>query len=117
MKIEALLDPLGITDRKKYLMVVGVTTAFSSRKRRDSLRVTWMPQGEKRKKLQDGKGIIKHFVIDHRVSNVDRLANESRCVGCVIVVDLGKGKGALSSEKRGIDNQPIEVLLNVEIVL
>ena len=31
--------------KRKYLMVVGVNTAFSSRKRRDSVRATWMPQG------------------------------------------------------------------------
>lgn len=31
--------------RRKNLMVVGINTAFSSRKRRDSIRATWMPQG------------------------------------------------------------------------
>lgn len=31
--------------KKKYLMVVGINTAFSSRKRRDAVRATWMPQG------------------------------------------------------------------------
>lgn len=31
--------------KRKYLMVVGINTAFSSRKRRDSVRATWMPQG------------------------------------------------------------------------
>ncbi|CAI0550660.1 unnamed protein product [Linum tenue] len=29
--------------KRKYLMVVGINTAFSSRKRRDSVRATWMP--------------------------------------------------------------------------
>ena len=33
------------TVRRKYLMVIGINTAFSSRKRRDSIRNTWMPQG------------------------------------------------------------------------
>lgn len=33
------------TKKRKYLMVVGINTAFSSRKRRDSVRATWMPQG------------------------------------------------------------------------
>ncbi|KAK1405433.1 Hexosyltransferase [Heracleum sosnowskyi] len=51
--------------RTKYLMVVGINTAFSSRKRRDSIRATWMPQGEKRKKLEEEKGIIIRFVIGH----------------------------------------------------
>ena len=31
--------------KRKYLMVVGINTAFSSRKRRDSVRATWVPQG------------------------------------------------------------------------
>lgn len=31
--------------KRKYLMVIGINTAFSSRKRRDSVRATWMPQG------------------------------------------------------------------------
>lgn len=35
----------GSSGRRKYFMVVGVNTAFSSRKRRDSVRSTWMPQG------------------------------------------------------------------------
>jgi beta-1,3-galactosyltransferase 1/2/3/4/5/7/8 len=34
-----------LTKKRKYLMVVGINTAFSSRKRRDSVRATWMPQG------------------------------------------------------------------------
>ncbi|XWS69545.1 hypothetical protein CRYUN_Cryun04dG0187800 [Craigia yunnanensis] len=52
--------------KRKYLMVIGINTAFSSRKRRDSVRATWIPQGEKRKKLEDEKGIIVRFVIGHR---------------------------------------------------
>nr|GMC70088.1 probable beta-1,3-galactosyltransferase 2 [Ipomoea batatas] len=34
-----------LTKKRKYVMVVGINTAFSSRKRRDSIRNTWMPQG------------------------------------------------------------------------
>lgn len=33
------------TGKRRYLMVIGINTAFSSRKRRDSVRATWMPQG------------------------------------------------------------------------
>lgn len=33
------------TKKRKYFMVIGINTAFSSRKRRDSVRATWMPQG------------------------------------------------------------------------
>lgn len=32
-------------DRQRVFFVVGIMTAFSSRKRRDSIRETWMPQG------------------------------------------------------------------------
>lgn len=31
--------------KKKAFIVIGINTAFSSRKRRDSVRETWMPQG------------------------------------------------------------------------
>ncbi|WVZ78908.1 hypothetical protein U9M48_026552 [Paspalum notatum var. saurae] len=51
--------------RRKYLMVIGINTAFNSRKRRDSIRNTWMPKGEMRKKLEEEKGIIIRFVIGH----------------------------------------------------
>ena len=33
------------TAPRKYLMVIGINTAFSSHRRRDSVRATWMPQG------------------------------------------------------------------------
>lgn len=52
--------------KRKYFMVIGINTAFSSRKRRDSVRATWMPQGEKRRKMEEEKGIIVRFVIGHR---------------------------------------------------
>ncbi|RYQ97695.1 hypothetical protein Ahy_B08g093768 isoform C [Arachis hypogaea] len=57
------------TPRRRYLMVIGINTAFSSRKRRDSVRQTWMPQGEKRKKLEEEKGIIIRFVIGHSATS------------------------------------------------
>ncbi|KAJ6376877.1 hypothetical protein OIU76_025931 [Salix suchowensis] len=50
--------------KRKYFMVIGINTAFSSRKRRDSVRATWMPQGEEKKKLEE-KGIVIRFVIGH----------------------------------------------------
>ncbi|RWR72923.1 Glycosyl transferase [Cinnamomum micranthum f. kanehirae] len=55
--------------KRRYLMVVGINTAFSSRKRRDSVRATWMPQGDKRKKLEEEKGIIIRFVIGHSATS------------------------------------------------
>eukprot|EP00897_Mesotaenium_endlicherianum_P008411 jgi/Mesen1/7599/ME000395S06753 len=51
--------------RQKVLVVVGINTAFSSKKRRDSVRNTWMPQGEKLEKLEKEKGIVMRFVIGH----------------------------------------------------
>ena len=96
------------TGKRKYFMVIGISTAFSSRKRRDSVRATWMPQGsaiscsfhlfkcfpflcnkncsaslprylvpwpifvgfttgEKRRKMEEEKGIIIRFIIGHRL--------------------------------------------------
>ncbi|KAL0699004.1 hypothetical protein Bca4012_055126 [Brassica carinata] len=50
--------------RKKVFMVIGINTAFSSRQRRDSLRETWMPQGEKLEKLEKEKGIVVNATPD-----------------------------------------------------
>ncbi|KAG8056952.1 hypothetical protein GUJ93_ZPchr0002g26742 [Zizania palustris] len=55
--------------RKKAFVVIGINTAFSSAKRRDSVRQTWMPQGEKLKKLEDEKGIIIRFMIGHSATS------------------------------------------------
>ncbi|KAB1207757.1 putative beta-1,3-galactosyltransferase 6 [Morella rubra] len=54
-----------LKDRQKVFFVMGIITAFSSRKRRESIRETWMPQGEGLKKLETEKGIIIRFVIGH----------------------------------------------------
>ncbi|KAE8767433.1 putative beta-1,3-galactosyltransferase 2 [Hordeum vulgare] len=68
--------------RHKYLMIISINTAFSICKRRDSIRNTWMPQGEKRKKLEEEKGVIIRFVICHSAISggiVDRaIATEDR---------------------------------------
>ncbi|XP_068648139.1 probable beta-1,3-galactosyltransferase 8 [Aristolochia californica] len=49
----------------KAFVVIGINTAFSSKKRRDSVRETWMPRGEKLRKLEKEKGIVIRFVIGH----------------------------------------------------
>eukprot|EP01018_Ginkgo_biloba_P013264 Gb_32300 [translate_table: standard] len=54
-----------IDKRQKAYIVIGINTAFSSRKRRDSVRETWMPQGAKLKQLERAKGIVIRFVIGH----------------------------------------------------
>lgn len=63
----ALVKPVGEIPegRQKAFVVVGINTAFSSRKRRDSVRETWMPQGDKLKQLEQDKGIVIRFVIGH----------------------------------------------------
>uniref|UniRef100_A0A803LWU3 Hexosyltransferase n=1 Tax=Chenopodium quinoa TaxID=63459 RepID=A0A803LWU3_CHEQI len=55
-------------DRPKIFFFMGIMTAFSSRKRRKSIRETWMPQGEQLKKLEKEKGIVVRFVIGHSSS-------------------------------------------------
>ncbi|XP_059451591.1 probable beta-1,3-galactosyltransferase 8 [Corylus avellana] len=50
---------------QKAFIVIGINTAFSSRKRRDSVRETWMPRGAKLKTLEKEKGIVIRFVIGH----------------------------------------------------
>lgn len=55
--------------RKKAFVVIGINTAFSSRKRRDSVRETWMPQGEKLQQLEREKGIVIRFMIGHSATS------------------------------------------------
>ncbi|KAK9292202.1 hypothetical protein L1049_020164 [Liquidambar formosana] len=55
--------------RKKAFVVIGINTAFSSRKRRDSVRETWMPQGEKLLQLEREKGIVIRFMIGHSATS------------------------------------------------
>ncbi|XP_021767946.1 beta-1,6-galactosyltransferase GALT31A-like isoform X2 [Chenopodium quinoa] len=54
--------------RPKIFFFMGIMTAFSSRKRRNSIRETWMPQGERLKKLEKENGIVVRFVIGHSSS-------------------------------------------------
>ncbi|KAK4795884.1 hypothetical protein SAY86_028210 [Trapa natans] len=57
-----------LKDRPKVFFVMGIITAFSSRKRRGSIRETWMPKKDELKKLEVEKGIIIRFVIGHSAS-------------------------------------------------
>ncbi|KAI4343172.1 hypothetical protein MLD38_027706 [Melastoma candidum] len=66
--VRAELGPEKTRDRQKFLFVMGIITAFSSRKRRDSIRNTWMPKGADLKKLETEKGIVIRFVIGHSAS-------------------------------------------------
>ncbi|KAG6604860.1 probable beta-1,3-galactosyltransferase 2 [Cucurbita moschata] len=90
--------------RRKYLVVVGINTAFSSRKRRDSVRATWMPQGEKRRKLEEEKGIIVRFVIGHSVTSggiLDRAVEaEDKKHGDLLRLDHVEGYLELSAKTK-----------------
>ncbi|KAH1255917.1 Beta-1,3-galactosyltransferase 7 [Glycine max] len=59
----------GGAPRKKAFIVIGINTAFSSRKRRDSVRETWMPQGEQLLQLEREKGIVIRFMIGHSATS------------------------------------------------
>ncbi|WOL03612.1 putative beta-1,3-galactosyltransferase 8 [Canna indica] len=50
---------------KKAFVVVGINTAFSSKKRREAVRATWMPTGSKLRRLEEEKGVVVRFVIGH----------------------------------------------------
>ncbi|PKU64465.1 probable beta-1,3-galactosyltransferase 8 [Dendrobium catenatum] len=50
---------------QKAFVVIGINTAFSSSRRRHSIRETWMPKGSKLWRLEKEKGIIIRFVIGH----------------------------------------------------
>ncbi|KAJ4977108.1 hypothetical protein NE237_002214 [Protea cynaroides] len=92
------------TRKRKYLMVIGINTAFSSRKRRDSVRATWMPQGEKRKRLEEEKGIIVRFVIGHSATSggiLDRAVEaEDRKHGDLLRLDHVEGYLELSAKTK-----------------
>ncbi|VVA24708.1 PREDICTED: beta-1 [Prunus dulcis] len=49
--------------KQKAFVVIGINTAFSSKKRRKTVRETWMPKGGELKKLEEEKGIVIRFVI------------------------------------------------------
>ncbi|KAG6517348.1 hypothetical protein ZIOFF_020733 [Zingiber officinale] len=64
---------------KKAFVVVGINTAFSSQKRREAVRATWMPTGAKLKRLEEEKGVVVRFVIGHSATSggaVDRAIDE-----------------------------------------
>ncbi|XP_048447003.1 probable beta-1,3-galactosyltransferase 2 isoform X1 [Pyrus x bretschneideri] len=92
------------TSKKKYFMVVGINTAFNSQKRRDSVRATWMPQGEDRKKLEEEKGIIIRFVIGHSPtagSILDKAVEaEERAHGDFLRLDHVEGYLELSAKTK-----------------
>ncbi|XP_068338286.1 probable beta-1,3-galactosyltransferase 2 isoform X2 [Pyrus communis] len=91
-------------NKRKYLMVVGINTAFSSRKRRDSVRATWMPQADKRKQLEEEKGIVVRFVIGHSATSggiLDRaIEAEEKRHGDIMRLDHVEGYLELSAKTK-----------------
>uniref|UniRef100_A0A6N2NJ10 Hexosyltransferase n=1 Tax=Salix viminalis TaxID=40686 RepID=A0A6N2NJ10_SALVM len=55
--------------RPKFLFVMGIMTAFSSRKRRDSIRQTWMPKGVE--KVGNREGASPGGVLDRAIEAED----------------------------------------------
>ncbi|CAA2969055.1 probable beta-1,3-galactosyltransferase 2 [Olea europaea subsp. europaea] len=90
--------------KRKYLMVIGINTAFSSRKRRDSVRSTWVPRGESRRKMEEEKGIIVRFVIGHSATLggiLDRaIAAEDKKHGDILRLDHVEGYLELSAKTK-----------------
>ncbi|TYI66229.1 hypothetical protein E1A91_D09G209300v1 [Gossypium mustelinum] len=54
-----------LNESRRVFFFMGIITALRNRKRRNSIRETWMPQGEELKRLEKEKGIIIRFVIGH----------------------------------------------------
>ncbi|KAJ3707751.1 hypothetical protein LUZ61_011456 [Rhynchospora tenuis] len=99
---------LGLKNSKstpqKVFAVIGINTAFSSRKRRDSLRETWVPTGSKLKKLEKEKGIVIRFVIGHSATKggvLDRsIDSEEAVTHDFLRLNHVEGYHALSSKTR-----------------
>ncbi|TKW27154.1 hypothetical protein SEVIR_3G239500v4 [Setaria viridis] len=88
----------------KALVVVGINTAFSSKKRRDSLRDTWVPRGDKLRRLEKEKGVVVRFVIGHSATPggaLDRAVNvEAAATGDFLRLDHVEGYHELSAKTR-----------------
>jgi len=85
--------------RHRMSFVMGVFTTFASRKRRDSIRQTWMPQGDQLRRLEE-KGAVIRFVIgrsensnpdndvDRAIDAEDKEYNDILRLVCLISVKL-----------------------------
>ncbi|CAN1199186.1 Probable beta-1,3-galactosyltransferase 2 [Linum perenne] len=90
--------------KRKYFVVIGINTGFSSRSRRDTVRTTWMPHGEKRIKLEKEKGIVIRFVIGHSSASggiLDKAIDaEDEMHGDFLRLDHVEGYLALSAKTK-----------------
>ncbi|KAF8668402.1 hypothetical protein HU200_052209 [Digitaria exilis] len=86
--------------RHRMSFVMGVFTTFSNRKRRDSVRQTWMPQGDQLQRLEE-KGVIIRFVIGRSENpnpdnEVDRaIAAEDKEYNDILTLNHVEGYGGL----------------------
>ncbi|XP_010555409.1 PREDICTED: probable beta-1,3-galactosyltransferase 1 [Tarenaya hassleriana] len=104
IKSESSYNKTSSKSGRKYLMVIGINTAFSSRKRRDSLRSTWLPQGDQLKKLEEEKGIVIRFVIGHSMAgdgDLDKAIDEEEKIhGDFLRLDHVEGYLKLSQKTK-----------------
>lgn len=88
----------------KALVVIGINTAFSSKKRRDSLRDTWVPRGDKLRRLEKDKGVVVRFVIGHSATPggaLDRAIDvEAAATADFLRLDHVEGYHELSAKTR-----------------
>ncbi|RLN29977.1 putative beta-1,3-galactosyltransferase 8 [Panicum miliaceum] len=90
----------------KAFVVVGINTAFSSKRRRDSLRDTWMPRGESLRRLEKEKekGVVVRFVIGHSATPGGALDSavdvEAAATGDFLRLDHVEGYHELSAKTR-----------------
>jgi hypothetical protein len=88
----------------KAFVVIGINTAFSSKKRRDSLRDTWVPRGDKLRRLEKEKGVVVRFVIGHSATPggaLDRAIDvEASATADFLRLDHVEGYHELSAKTR-----------------
>jgi beta-1,3-galactosyltransferase 1/2/3/4/5/7/8 len=88
----------------KAFVVIGINTAFSSKRRRDSLRDTWVPRGENLRRLEKQKGVVVRFVIGHSATPggaLDRAIDaEAAATGDFLRLDHVEGYHELSAKTR-----------------
>ncbi|KAK3138706.1 hypothetical protein QOZ80_5AG0372410 [Eleusine coracana subsp. coracana] len=88
----------------KAFVVIGINTAFSSKRRRDSLRDTWVPRGEKLRRLEKEKGVVVRFVIGHSATPggaLDRAIDvEAAATADFLRLDHVEGYHELSAKTR-----------------
>ncbi|BAF22771.1 beta-1,6-galactosyltransferase GALT31A [Oryza sativa Japonica Group] len=87
--------------RARLFFVMGIVTTFANRKRRDSIRQTWLPQGEHLQRLEKEKGVVIRFVIGRSAnpspdSEVERaIAAEDKEYNDILRLDHVERNGSL----------------------